>query len=177
MSRTLTLPCLDGSLAQFTLRAPRAWPQPRKPFTKRVAYAAAHVVADPRRDVDVFTENAIDWDATLAYRRHRWKYGFAIADAMDTAQRGGGLTWKSAQELIRRAQAEANAEGGTIAFGAGTDHLAPTPGEAARHPALARRHVRSAARRLLGHVESRRGDGSLPRRDRGAPREGGWHQD
>src|SRR6478736_1039010 len=128
MSRTLTLPCVDGSLAQFTLRAPRGWPQPRAPFRKRVAYAAAHVVADPRRDVDVFTENAIDWDATLAYRRHLWKYGFAIAEAMDTAQRGGGLTWKSAQELIRRAQAEANAEGGTIAFGAGTDHLAPTPG-------------------------------------------------
>ena len=58
-------------------------------------------MADPRRDVDVFTENAIDWDATLAYRRHLWKYGFAIAEAMDTAQRGGGLTWKSAQELIQ----------------------------------------------------------------------------
>ena len=146
MSRTLTLPCLDGSLAQFTLRAPRAWPQPRKPFTKRVAYAAAHVVADPRRDVDVFTENAIDWDATLAYRRHLWKYGFAIAEAMDTAQRGGGLTWKSAQELIRRAQAEANAEGGTIAFGAGTDHLAPTPG-------VTLDEVRRAYEEQVGYVE------------------------
>ena len=146
MSRTLTLPCLDGSLAQFTLRAPRAWPQPRAPFTKRVAYAAAHVVADPRRDVDVFTENAIDWDATLAYRRHLWKYGFAIAEAMDTAQRGGGLTWKSAQELIRRAQAEANAEGGTIAFGAGTDHLAPTPG-------VTLDEVRRAYEEQVGYVE------------------------
>jgi len=146
MSRTLTLPCVDGSLAQFTLRAPRAWPQPRAPFTKRVAYAAAHVVADPRRDVDVFTENAIDWDATLAYRRHLWKYGFAIAEAMDTAQRGGGLTWKSAQELIRRAQAEANAEGGTIAFGAGTDHLAPTPG-------VTLDEVRRAYEEQVGYVE------------------------
>jgi uncharacterized protein DUF993 len=147
MTRTLTLPCLDGSLARFTLRAPRAWPQPRTPFTKRVAYAAAHVVADPRRDVDVFTENAIDWDATLAYRRHLWKYGFAIAEAMDTAQRGGGLTWKSAQELIRRAQAEANAEGGTIAFGAGTDHLAPTPG-------VTLDEVRRAYEEQVGYVES-----------------------
>src|SRR5258705_2552844 len=127
MSRTLTLPCLDGSLAPFTFDGPRAWTKPTAPFAKRVAYAAAHVVADPRRDVDVFTENAIDWDATLAYRRHLWQYGFAIAEAMDTAQRGGGLTWKSAQELIRRAQAQARAEGGPIAFGAGTDHLAPTP--------------------------------------------------
>src|SRR3954470_14521099 len=127
MSRTLTLPCLDGSLAPFTLGEARVWSKPTAPFAKRVAYAAAHVVADARRDVDVFTENAIDWDATLAYRRHLWQYGFAIAEAMDTAQRGGGLTWKSAQELIRRAQAEARAEGGAIACGAGTDHLAPSP--------------------------------------------------
>src|SRR5512132_996478 len=111
MARTLTLPCLDGSLAPFTLGESRAWPVPASPFAKRVAYAAAHVVADPRRDVDVFTENAIDWDATLAYRRHLWKYGCSIAGAMDTAQRGGGLTWTSAQELIRRAQAAAKAEG------------------------------------------------------------------
>src|SRR5919112_5813680 len=99
MAPTLTLPRLDRSLAPFTLREPREWPYPTRPFEKRVAYAAAHVVADPRRDVDVFTENAIDWDATLAYRRHLWKYGFAIAEAMDTAQRGGGLTWSSAPEL------------------------------------------------------------------------------
>ena len=76
--------------------------------------------------MDVFTEAAIDWESTLAYRRHLWKHGFAIAEAMDTAQRGGGLTWKSAQELIRRSQAAAKAEGGAIAFGAGTDHLPPT---------------------------------------------------
>jgi hypothetical protein len=147
MTRTLTLPCLDGSLARFTLGAPRAWPTPRAPFQKRVAYAAAHVVVDPRRDVDVFTENAIDWTATLAYRRHLWKYGFAIAEAMDTAQRGGGLTWKSAQELIRRSQAEADAEGGMIAFGAGTDHLAPTPG-------VTLDDVRHAYEEQVGYVES-----------------------
>src|SRR6478609_4579254 len=126
-TRTLTLPCLDGSLAPFTLRAPRAWPQPTAPFAKRVAYAAAHVVVDPRRDVDVFTENAIDWDATLAFRRHLWRYGFSVAEAMDTAQRGGGLTWTSAQELIKRSLAEARAEKGGIACGAGTDHLLAGP--------------------------------------------------
>src|SRR6476619_3232534 len=146
MSRTLTLPCLDGSLAPFTFGDPRKWSRPAAPFKKRVAYAAAHVVADPRRDVDVFTENAIDWDATLAYRRHLWQYGFAIAEAMDTAQRGGGLTWKSAQELIRRSQAEADAEGGTIAFGAGTDHLAPTP-------TVTLDDVRRAYEEQVGYVE------------------------
>ena len=147
MSRTLTLPSLDGSLAPFTLSDRRAWPKPSAPFRKRVAYAAAHVVADPRRDVDVFTENAIDWDSTLAYRRHLWQHGFAIAEAMDTAQRGGGLTWKSAQELIRRAQADANAEGGGIAFGAGTDHLAPVP-------SVTLEQVRRAYEEQVGYVES-----------------------
>src|SRR6059058_6168598 len=146
MTRTLTLPCLDGTLAPFTLSAPRGFTPPAAPFRKRVAYAAAHVVVDPRRDVDVFTENAIDWDATLAYRRHLWQYGFAIAEAMDTAQRGGGLTWKSAQELIRRAQAEARAEGGAIAFGAGTDHLTPTP-------SVTLDDVRRAYEEQVGYVE------------------------
>src|SRR5947209_14728231 len=127
MLRTITLPRADGTLESFRLRDATSWPTPSRPFRTRVAYAAAHVVVDPRRDVDVFTENAIDWESTLAYRRHLWRYGFAIAEAMDTAQRGGGLTWTSAQELIRRSQAEAIAEGGTIAFGAGTDHLAPMP--------------------------------------------------
>ena len=80
MPESVRLPRPDGSLETYTLRDPVAWPAPAGPFEKRVAYAAAHVVADPRRDVDVFTENAIDWDATLAYRRHLWKYGFAIAE-------------------------------------------------------------------------------------------------
>ena len=144
---TLTLPRQDGSLERFTLREPRQWAHPTAPFRKRVAYAAAHVVADPRRDVDVFSENAIDWDATLAFRRHLWKYGFAIAEAMDTAQRGGGLTWKSAQELIRRSQAAAKAEGGAIAFGAGTDHLAPSP-------SVTLDEVRRAYEEQVGYVES-----------------------
>jgi hypothetical protein len=147
MAPTLTLPRLDGTLAPFTLSEPRRWAYPAAPFRERVAYAAAHVVADPRRDVDVFSENAIDWDATLAFRRHLWKYGFAIAEAMDTAQRGGGLTWTSAQELIRRSQAAAKAEGGAIAFGAGTDHLAPTP-------SVTLDEVRRAYEEQVGYVES-----------------------
>ena len=147
MTNTLTLPRADGSVEQFALSEPRVWAYPRGPFRTRVAYAAAHVVADPRRDVDVFTENAIDWEATLAYRRHLWKYGFAIAEAMDTAQRGGGLTWKSAQELIRRSQVEANSVGGTIAFGAGTDHLLPTP-------SVTLDDVRRAYEEQVGYVES-----------------------
>ena len=86
MPPTLTLPRLDGTLAPFTLSEPRRWAYPSEPFRTRVAYAAAHVVADPRRDVDVFSENAIDWDATLAFRRHLWKYGFAVAEAPCTVR-------------------------------------------------------------------------------------------
>jgi hypothetical protein len=127
MSATINLPGLNGTIASFTFREGTRWNPPSGPFQKRVAYAAAHVVVDPRRDVDVFTENAIDWDSTLAFRRHLWKYGFSVAEAMDTAQRGGGLTWTSAQELIRRSLAEARAEKGGIACGAGTDHLVAGP--------------------------------------------------
>jgi hypothetical protein len=127
MSATINLPGPNGTVAPFTFREGTRWNPPSGPFQKRVAYAAAHVVVDPRRDVDVFTENAIDWDSTLAFRRHLWKYGFSVAEAMDTAQRGGGLTWTSAQELIRRSLAEARAEKGGIACGAGTDHLVAGP--------------------------------------------------
>ncbi|MDQ2665528.1 MAG: dihydrodipicolinate synthase family protein [Gemmatimonadota bacterium] len=127
MSATLNLPLLDGTIAPFTLRDAPVLTPPTAPFRSRIAYAAAHVVVDPRRDVDVFTEAAIDWDTTLAFRRHLWRYGFSVAEAMDTAQRGGGLSWTSAQELIRRALAESRAEGGGIACGAGTDHLAAGP--------------------------------------------------
>jgi len=123
---SVTLPCADGSVEAYTLREARPWVRPREPFRSRVAYAAAHVVCDPLADVDVLSESRIDWESTLAYRRHLWKYGFAVAEAMDTAQRGSGLTWPMAQELIRRSIAEARAEHGTIACGAGTDHLAPT---------------------------------------------------
>jgi hypothetical protein len=127
MTSSIRLPLADGTLAMHTVRSPMAWHPPAHPFRTRVAYAAAHVVCDPRRDVDVLSETAIDWDATLAYRRHLWRYGFAVAEAMDTAQRGGGLGWSDARELIIRSLAEARAVGGAIACGAGTDHLAPAP--------------------------------------------------
>ena len=125
MTATIRLPRLDGTLESYTLRAPTTWPRPNGPFKSRIAYAAAHVVCDPTRDADVYCDAPIDWDATMAYRRHLWEHGFAVAEAMDTAQRGMGLGWTDAKELIARALAEARVEGGTIACGAGTDHLAP----------------------------------------------------
>ncbi len=93
----------------------------------RTVFAAAHVVADPYADTgpgDPDSPAAVDWDATLAYRRHLWSHGLAVAEAMDTAQRGMGLDWPRAAELIRRSAAEAAAHGGRVACGAGTDQLA-----------------------------------------------------
>ncbi|MBV9880127.1 MAG: dihydrodipicolinate synthase family protein [Gemmatirosa sp.] len=127
---SIRLPRADGggALESYTLREAVAWPPPAGPFRARIAYAAAHVVSDPLADADALLDAAVDWDATLAFRRHLWSLGFAVAEAMDTAQRGMGLGWPVAQELIRRSIAEANAVGGTVASGAGTDHLAPADG-------------------------------------------------
>ncbi len=149
-SRTITLPSADGSLSPFTLREPPQWSLPTGPFRTRVAYAAAHVVCDPLREFDASGSAPIDWDATLAYRRHLWKHGFAIAEAMDTAQRGGGLSWPAAQELIARALAESRAENGGMACGAGTDHLLAGPN-------VTLDDVERAYAEQVGYVESHGG--------------------
>ncbi|MEO8674448.1 MAG: dihydrodipicolinate synthase family protein [Casimicrobiaceae bacterium] len=124
---TLNLPRADGTLAPYTPHAAVAWPVPAAtPRWNRVAFAAAHVVADPRAAIDPWLQTAIDWDATLAYRRHLWSHGFGVAEAMDTAQRGMGLDWPTSLELITRSVAEARSIPGAAVFsGAGTDHLPP----------------------------------------------------
>lgn len=111
---TIRLPSGD-----YAVREPGHFEKPKAPFTRR-ALAAAHVVADPLSTKEPWLEAAIDWEATLAYRRHLWSWGFGVAEAMDTAQRGMGLDWKNSLELIRRTVAEG---GGFVASGAGTDRL------------------------------------------------------
>ncbi|WP_433328319.1 dihydrodipicolinate synthase family protein [Spirillospora sp. CA-294931] len=120
MTASLWLPDEDGG-AVHTLGAPADWTPPPGPPRSRVAYAAAHVVADPWGDNVPGAPAAIDWDTTLAFRRHLWSHGFGVADAMDTAQRGMGLDWAATTELIRRSAAEARSVGGRIAVGVGTD--------------------------------------------------------
>ncbi len=124
---TLSLPTREGGLVPFTLSPPRAWPAQASPDSfNRVAFAAAHVVCNPLADNDPWLDASIDWDATLAYRHHLWSLGFGVAEAMDTAQRGMGLDWPHALELVKRSAAAARAFGGArMAAGAGTDHLAP----------------------------------------------------
>jgi hypothetical protein len=117
----LKLP-LEGGLT--TCRIERACPYrpSATPLTSRVAYAAAHVVPNVVPEVGA-KHDGIDWDQTLAFRRHLWSYGLGVAEAMDTAQRGMGLLWETARELIARSLAEARTSGGVIACGAGTDQL------------------------------------------------------
>jgi hypothetical protein len=118
----LVLPRADGTLEQFVPGEPAAFERPREPLGSRSFIAAAHVVADPLAGGDS-VDAAIDWDATLAYRRHLWSWGLGVAEAMDTAQRGMGLGWPEARELIARSAAAARESGGRMAAGAGTDQL------------------------------------------------------
>jgi hypothetical protein len=127
MPETVLLPSADGTRAPYQLGAPSAFAPPSGPLQSRVVYSAAHVVCDPLATVEPVEAAKVDWDATLRFRHHLWSLGLAVAEAMDTAQRGMGLNWASAQELIRRSVAEARSVNGTIACGAGTDHLAPRP--------------------------------------------------
>jgi hypothetical protein len=121
----IALPDADGRLATHTLGEPRRFAQrAARPFT-RVAYSAAHVVSDPLAPVNPSLDVAIDWDATIAYRRHLWSLGMGVAEAMDTAQRGMGLDWPTSLELIRRTlDAARDVPGALVASGAGTDQLA-----------------------------------------------------
>jgi hypothetical protein len=127
--KPLLLPRADGSVHPYVPSHTGAFPQGDGPIRSRIGYAAVHVVSDPLADINPTLDVAIDWEATLAYRRYLWSLGLAVAEAMDTAQRGMGLPWSSARELIRRSVAEARTvPGARLASGAGTDDLLPGPG-------------------------------------------------
>ncbi|MFI7675565.1 dihydrodipicolinate synthase family protein [Actinophytocola sp. NPDC049390] len=93
------------------------------PSTSRIAYAAAHVVADPLAENVPGAPAVLDWDATLSFRHHLWRHGLGVAEAMDTAQRGMGLDYPAVRELVRRSAAEARSVGGRIVAGVATDQL------------------------------------------------------
>ncbi|MET8113274.1 dihydrodipicolinate synthase family protein [Streptomyces prasinus] len=121
---TIELPDARGRLRTYEPRTEPLALATGAPFTSRTVFSAAHVVADPYADTTPDSPAAVDWDATLAFRRHLWSHGLGVAEAMDTAQRGMGLDWAGAAELIRRSAAEAKAVGGRIACGVGTDQIA-----------------------------------------------------
>ena len=124
MALSLTLPNASGQLEAYTLRG-RTPDKPAKGVTfNRIAYSAAHVVANPLAAIDPWLQCAVDWDATIAYRQHLWSLGMGVAEAMDTAQRGMGMDWPTSLELIRRSiDAAQDVPGALVASGCGTDHL------------------------------------------------------
>ncbi|PWE55704.1 dihydrodipicolinate synthase family protein [Metarhizobium album] len=123
---SVKLPKADGTVETYSLTGTPTGRPAAVPTFNRIAYAAAHVVSDPGHERDPWNRPAIDWKATMGFRHHLWSLGFRIAEAMDTAQRGMGLDWTGAQELIRQSLTEAKTvEGAYLACGAGTDHLSP----------------------------------------------------
>lgn len=126
MALTLKLPTPGGALEDYSVRG-TAPVQPAKGVKfNRIAYSAAHVVANPLAAVDPWLQAAVDWDTTIAYRQRLWSLGLGVAEAMDTAQRGMGLDWPTSLELIRRSlDAAKDVPGAQVASGCGTDHLAP----------------------------------------------------
>lgn len=124
MPLSIQLPSLTGALQTYALRGgtpPK--PAPGIKFN-RIAYSAAHVVAQPLAAIDPWLQCAVDWDATIAYRQHLWSLGLGVAEAMDTAQRGMGLDWQTSLELIRRSlDAARDIPGALLACGCGTDQL------------------------------------------------------
>jgi hypothetical protein len=102
---------------------PRA---PEVPLT-RTAFAAAHVISDP------LAERTRGTPAPPSTGRRRspsgtgsGTRGLGLAEAMDTAQRGMGVDWATALELIQRTMEAARAHPlkPRVACGAGTDHKA-----------------------------------------------------
>lgn len=126
LSASVRLPTAGGAIETYRLSVPRQFPEKVTGPLNRVALAAAHMVANPLADNDPWLTNAIDWDRTMAYRDYLWGLGLGVAEAMDTAQRGMGLDWAGALELIGRSVRQAKATPGAVVFsGAGTDHLDP----------------------------------------------------
>ncbi|WP_243769785.1 DUF993 family protein [Amycolatopsis acidicola] len=123
-STGLVLPVSGGGTKRHVLHEPVDYPRHPAPFTSRTVLAAAHVVADARADYQPGHAPPVDWEATIAFRKHLFSYGIGIAEGMDTTERGpGGLQWPQAKELIRLGVAAAREAGAACVAGAGTDQL------------------------------------------------------
>ncbi len=119
----LTLLAADGSTSTAALADAPGHTPPSGALRSRVAYAAAHVVPRTTGDNTPGRPADVDWDATLAFRRHAYTWGLGVADAMDTAQRNMGLDAAATRELIARSAEVAREEGGALVVGVNTDHV------------------------------------------------------
>jgi len=153
MTLLLNLPSPSGTLERYTLRGTTPVRPSQGVTFNRIAYSAAHVVADPRAAIDPWLQAAVDWDATIAYRRHLWSLGLGVAEAMDTAQRGMGLDWPTSLELIARSiEASRDIPGAFLASGCGTDHLAPQDARSVDDVIAAYEHQMEAIEKLGGKL-------------------------
>lgn len=119
----ISLPDTAGTMSEYTLTGTPIAQAVLTPASARVVFSAAHVAADPFTANDPYGCASVDWDATMAFRRYLAGLGMGIAEAMDTAQRGMGLDWPGALELITRTKAEL--PDALVFNGCGTDQLKP----------------------------------------------------
>ena len=119
----LALPDAQGRMQDYQLVGTPIPPTPLSADPVRTVFSAAHVVADPFTANDPSGAATVDWQATLTFRRYMSGLGLGIAEAMDTAQRGMGLDWPGALELIRQTKAEL--PDALVFNGCGTDQLDP----------------------------------------------------
>ena len=116
----IKLPKEDGTWYDYQVPEQKSFATSKGPFN-RISYAAAQVV--PKKG----SKTEIDWEATIAYRHRIWSFGLGVAEAMDTAQRGMGLSYENTKELIKRSiEASKTVEGAFLASGCGTDQLVPS---------------------------------------------------
>src|SRR5207237_10696967 len=97
---TINLPTANRSFAPYTTGEPIVLPKGAAPQFNRIAYAAAHVVADPLAVNDPWLDAAVDWDKTIAFREYLWDLVLGVAEAMDAAPSGIGPAWHGARQLI-----------------------------------------------------------------------------
>ena len=96
MALVLDLPDESGRAVSYAMRATPVAASPPPHRFNRIAFSAAHVVADPFAAREPSLGPSIDWKATIAFRRRLLDLGLNVAEAMDTAQRGFGLDWNGA---------------------------------------------------------------------------------
>ena len=153
MNSHIKLPVSDGTFEQYRLSGTPVGPLRENITFNRIAFSAAHVVADPRGANELNESPCIDWERTIAYRRYLIGAGFGIAEAMDTAQRGMGLNWSTAKELIRRTISETRDLPGALIFsGCGTDQLAASDAASTADVIRAYEEQLSAIQALGGRV-------------------------
>lgn len=119
----IALPDRSGASTDYALRGTPIAQAKLTANSARVVFSAAHVVADPFTANDPYGPSTVDWDRTMEFRRYLAGMGMGIAEAMDTAQRGMGLDWPGALELITRTKQEL--PDALVFNGCGTDQLDP----------------------------------------------------